>query len=321
MRHDPLDPSLDGPTPAELVLSLSEEDRRRRVHALIAQSRYIVRLGIAEHLGRRDLVARAVLYSGGTDSGTLFHLMRDQASHAVHANTGIGIESTRQHVRDVCASWEIPLIEEHPPVSYRDLVLERGFPGPAQHWKMYQRLKERCLDQARRRLGVQRRRTRAVVFFAGRRREESRRRGAANDGAGIALHERDGSAIWVSPLANWTTLDLQTYRAMFTNVPVCQASRLVHMSGECLCGAFAKAGELDEIAEWFPDTAAHIRGLERDVEAADIPWPLNVWGWGANPEMKREGTRVARCLGEQLRNGSGLMCSSCATRYDTEEIA
>lgn len=36
-----------------------------------------------------------------------------------------------------------------------------------------------------------------------------------------------------------------------------------HMSGECLCGAFAKPGELDEIRFWYPAMADEL-GLKEE---------------------------------------------------------
>jgi 3'-phosphoadenosine 5'-phosphosulfate sulfotransferase (PAPS reductase)/FAD synthetase len=89
------------------------------------------------------------LFSGGHDSLCACHIASQHPnfSGVVHINTGIGIEETRQFVRDTCQreGWE--LLELHPPETYESLVVEHGFPGPAHHYKMYQRLKERCLRQ------------------------------------------------------------------------------------------------------------------------------------------------------------------------------
>lgn len=199
-------------------------------------------------------------------------------------------------------------MEKHPPKSYRDLVLEevdghpRGFPGPALHWLMYTRLKERCLDQVRRELVTNGRRQR-VVFLAGRRRSESARR------QNIALHERRDSVVWVSPLANWTKLDLGTYRQMFSDVPQNRVTDLIHMSGECLCGAFAAPGELEEIRFWFPEAAAQIDALAAELAAAGVGEPRCRWGHGEGRASERQ----------------GLLCSSCQLQqpdlFTAEETA
>lgn len=295
---DPLRPDLDTPTPAELVATLTGPQRRQRVEHLMGQAQDIYLQAVRDHLGGRTLHASCVLFSGGNDSTTLAHLFHNLgiATHAVHANTTIGIEATRQYVRDTCAAWDLPLIEKVAPTSYRELVLERGFPGPGMHWKMYQRLKERALDLARHDLGVANSRTKAAVFIAGRRRQESKRR------EDVPLSERDGSVIWASPLAFWTKPDLNTYRLMFNDVPRNEVSDLLHMSGECLCGSFAHPGEIDEIGLWFPEVRAEIEQLQRDVAAAGHQEPLCTWGHGAGKASKK-----------------GRLCSSCEVPHAKAE--
>lgn len=273
---------------------------------LIEESHAIVDEAIATHAEGRDVVATVVLFSGGNDSTVLAHLMRQRATHAAHANTGIGIEATRQFVRDTCAGWGLPLIEKHPPAgsTYRELVLDQGFPGPAQHWKMYQRLKERCLRQVRRDLVTDPRRQR-VLFLAGRRRDESSRR------AMVPEMERTGSVIWASPLVGWSKLDLNAYRRANPDCPRNEVADTLHMSGECLCGAFAKRDELDEIGWWFPEVEAHIRDLEEQARAArpDLPAHRCRWGWGGEQDAP-----ALKAVDRQYR--SGLLCSSCEHRHE-----
>lgn len=288
---DPVHPDLDTPTPAVIVATLTKPQREERVTRLVEQAHQIVDEAIETHGRNRIVVAQCVLFSGGNDSTILVHMMSDRASHAIHANTTIGIEATRQFVRETCHAMNLPLIEKIAPESYRDLVIDQGFPGPPMHGKMYQRLKERCLEAARRELISDGRKQR-LVFIAGRRRQESSRRKA------IPLHERKDSMIWASPLAMWTKPDMNTYRLMHretaTPVPVNEVSDLIHMSGECLCGAFAKPGELEEIRLWYPDVAAEIDQLQRDVRAAGHVAPFDRWGHG-----------------EGKPSESGPMCSSC----------
>lgn len=299
------------------VARLTRPQREARVHALIARANEILDEAITTHLGEHELAATVLLYSGGDDSTTLVHMLRHRATHAAHANTTIGIEATREHVRDTCAGWGLPLIEKVAPISYRDLVTgnywmtsrktglpvrgKGGFPGPGQHYRMYQRLKERCLDLVRNELVANPRKQR-IVYVAGRRRDESLRR------SNVPLHERRGSVIWASPLAEWTKLDLNTYRLMFGDVPRNPASAHIHMSGECLCGAFAKAGELDMIADWFPATVAEIRALEAEIaDRVDIPASRRKWGFGAYRHLKP--------------SKSGPMCTSCKPSEDPEFLA
>lgn len=291
----------------EQVAWLTKPQREERVRRLIGYSQWLLWRGIVKYLDGRELAGVAVLYSGGNDSTTVAHLFRKQTSTAIHANTGVGIEQTRQFVRDTCAAWDLPLIEKKPDDadSYRTYVLENGFPGPAQHYRMYQRLKERCLRKARREIVGNGRRQR-VIFLAGRRRSESKRR------ADIVAAERVDSVIWISPMVLWTKLDLMTYRLMAGDVPVNEVSDLIHMSGECLCGSFAEKDELEMIGDYFPENRAEIERLEDEIkDRSDIPEIQRKWGWGA---YRHDAEALKR------RSKSGALCTSCAGRVDGGEI-
>ncbi|AON97500.1 PAPS reductase-like domain protein [Rhodococcus phage ChewyVIII] len=292
-------------TPEE-VSDLSPQERRARVRSLIEYSHDLLSAVMAEEERKpwrnpraedktpRDhllsVTSVCSLFSGGNDSTTLAHMFRSRTTHAIHANTTIGIEQTREYVRKVCADWGLPLIEKTAPVSYRDLVLEQGFPGPGHHYKMYQRLKERGLREARKELIGPRGKRERVVFLAGRRRTESERR------ANVPEVEYEGAIVWVSPLVYWTKLDLNTYREMHEDVPRNEVSDLLHMSGECLCGSFAHPGELDEIALFYPDVAKEIRDLEVEVLATGKHAPEKCkWGFRKGKPTKKAGALCSDC--------------------------
>lgn len=263
-----------------------------------------------------ELAGIVILFSGGKDSTTLAHCFRNVATHAAHANTGIGVEATRQFVRDTCADWGLPLIEKHPlpGQTYEDIVMGRyranngkqpwpgGFPGPAAHFIMYRMLKERALRQVRRELVINPRKQR-VIYITGVRTQESARRMMTTTAAGPI--RREGSVVWVSPLIGWSDEDLMTYRRVHgDDVPLNDVSALLHMSGECLCGAYAHRGELDEIAEWYPEVAFGIRELEARVQAAGVGDEAHrTWGWDKNKPRERP--------------RSGGLCGSCDKRYET----
>lgn len=243
--EDVIKPGLVTPTPPELIARLTRPEREARVEHLVEQAKGIYRSS-ASLAGMKTIVGSVVLFSGGNDSTVLAHLFKDEATHAAHANTTIGIESTRQFVRDTCAEWGLPLIEKFPPTTYDQHVIEHGFPGPGHHAKMYQQLKERGLRKVRKQL-VKNGRKERVIFIAGRRRAESARRKA------VPLYEIvDSSVIFTSPLALWTKLDLTMYRLMAGDVPVNPTAELLGMSGECLCGSFAKPGELEDKRRFGP---------------------------------------------------------------------
>lgn len=275
--------------------------RATRLAALVAEAEAIYDEAVASVAAEgKELRATVLLFSGGNDSTVLAHLFRDRASHAAHANTGVGIEETRRYVRDTCAAWGLPLLERkaHRPESnsYRAMVLERGFPGPAHHFKMYTRLKERALEGVRNEL-VDRPRRQRVIFLAGRRRSESQRR------AEVPTRQRKGSIIWCSPLVSWTKEDMNAYRITRGDVPVNRVSDLIHMSGECLCGSFAKPNEREEITYWFPDAFDEIAELEALLaDRTDIPEHAKRWGWGGDYRTLRKA---------QANYRAGRLCSSC----------
>lgn len=274
-------------TNSAAVALMTRPMRQFRVEKLMAHADVMmdeaVRLARWHQSGARPrkLVAIVGLFSGGNDSTTLAHLMRPQLTHLAHANTTVGLEATRQFVRASAAAWNIPLLEKASPKSWEDsyavLVRERGFPGPGQHYKMFQRLKEHALYSISRDLitsGL----TERVIFVAGRRREESQRR------ADVPELERRDSIMWVSPMAAWTKMDLNTYRLMAGDVPVNEVADLLHMSGECLCGAYARKGELEMIMQWFASDPGIlvIHELEEEIkDRDDIPPMRRKWGWGA----------------------------------------
>lgn len=311
------------------VAVLTRPERETRLDALIGESRDLLAAAIDDHITNegRTVAAIAVGYSGGNDSTTLVHIFRDQIDLAIHANTTIGIESTREFVRKTCEEWGIHLIERTPPHDsdhYRSLVLTKmrgkkgqalgGFPGPAMHFKMFQRLKERAIESVQADLIANPHKERMVCLL-GRRRTESQRR------ARISVVDRRGSRVNVSPLVNWTKVDLNTYRlrcaANGDPLPANTASDLIHMSGECLCGSFASPGERDEIAYWFADDFQQIADLEALLaDRDDIPEHRKTWGWGANPILKAAETAYLKRFDvAEERADSGDFCSSCDDRF------
>jgi 3'-phosphoadenosine 5'-phosphosulfate sulfotransferase (PAPS reductase)/FAD synthetase len=311
------------------VAALTRPQREARLEALIGQSRDFLSAAVEKYVTNegRMVAAMAVGFSGGNDSTTLTHLFRHDIDFALHANTTIGIEETREFVRATCQRWGLSLLERTPPREtdqYRHLVLTRqrgkkgqalgGFPGPAMHFKMFTRLKERAIEQVQREVMTNSRRERFVVIL-GRRRTESQRRSK------VSVTDFRGTRLNVSPLVNWTKADLNTYRlqqaADGDALPSNKASGLIHMSGECLCGSFASPGERDEIAYWFPGPFEQIAELEAALaDRDDIPDHRKAWGWGSDPAMKRAETEYLKQFNlTDEKPKSGLFCASCDDRF------
>lgn len=205
------------------------------------------------------------LFSGGHDSLCSTALAADMEGFAgaVHINTGIGIEETREFVRDTCHTQGWPLHELHAPQGkYEQMVLERGgFPyGTASHNSMLFYLKQQPLNRWIKTIEGK------IGLVTGIRKAESVRR----MGAGISVPVReDGRKTWLSPILDWTKIDCNRFMAD-RGLPRNPVVDLLHRSGECLCGALARSEEIHEIARWFPDTARRINDLEHECEKRGI---------------------------------------------------
>lgn len=301
IEHDPLNPHPEHPTPLELVVRLTRSQREKRVERLIelAWMRYNQAVDAITADGK-EIDATCALVSGGNDSYTVAHIFRSVTTEQVHANTGTGIEATRQFVRGQAIAWGVPLIEVHPKdgEGYFDLVrgtvmaisrktgqLEQswpgGFPGPAAHATMYTRLKERGLERVPHMLGISGSHTERALFIAGRRRPESKRR------ATVPHFEIEGKGTtpWVSPIAVWHKADLRAYRLMHDDIPTNPVAAVLGMSGECGCLANAVEGETERWREAYPDDPFIRQIAEMEAELADrddIPEHRKKWGWGAH---------------------------------------
>ena len=270
------------------------------------------------------------LFSGGHDSLVSTHIASQHTrfSFACHLNTGIGIEQTRHFVRDTCAEWGIKLKTyaasdyigkdgQPAPQVYDDFVLDAengGFPGPPMHTKMFNRLKERPLRHMLR--DLDRNRRDKTLLVTGARAQESHRRNANfRRKPAHSKIERDlenyaevweGTKIFGFPILNFSKTDVTNYirKHDIGRNPVVD---LIHMSGECLCGAYAHSGELDEIGEWFPEVKERIQELEKQVIEMGYPWR-----WEESPPTWYTKSKK----GQQFLPGlepviEGILCASC----------
>ena len=244
---------------------------------------------IAEAVDQHDPVKVYALVSGGHDSTVAAHLAKEygpKLDSIVHINTGIGVEETRHFVRKFAQWLDTPLVEKRPLVSYEDLVLKYGFPGPAAHKYMYIWLKERPLREVKRE--AQNGQRRRVMFITGVRRTESNRRMGY-----VESVQREGNTVWVAPIRDFNYRDIWDYRDRF-DLPVNEVVDFLHMSGECLCGAFSKPGELDWLSLFYPSVASQIRQLEKKAHAAGV----KSCHWGPQSSTV-------------IRESPGPLCSGC----------
>lgn len=250
-------------------------------------------------------VAKFVGFSGGDDSlATTYWMMENvPGCQVLHCNTGIGIEKTREFVRDTCHQYGWPLTEirakEDCGQDYDELVLERGFPGPPQHTKMYNRLKERCIMKLVR--DTKQKWSDKVLIATGIRHDESHVR------AGYAGREinKTGAQIWVNPFYWWTGTDMHHYIEQ-NSLPRNPVSKVLGMSGECLCGAFAHKGEKELVRIIDPQIVERIERLEWQCLKRGM-----TWGWEGGPPGGRPHNPDQRMIDFEIEQP---MCVGCGKR-------
>lgn len=240
------------------------------------------------------------LFSGGDDSlaTAIVTARAAQFRGCLHIDTGIGIPETQQFVVETCQAqgWPLKIYRasdcgQH----YAELAMQFGFPGPAMHYKMYQRLKERPLRAFIR--ATKTHRHDRLILSTGIRQNESQRRMGHTEPI-----RREGVKVWINPLYAWSKTDCHDTIAA-AGIPRNPVVELLHMSGECLCGSFAKPDELKEIACWYPGVAERIHTLEARVKAAGHD---GVWGVRPVRRKKRQPARF-NSAGRRV----GPLCQQC----------
>lgn len=241
------------------------------------------------------------LFSGGHDSlcSTALAAEHPRFTGVVHINTGIGIEETREFVRDTCEQMGWSLFEVKTEAVYEDLVLGRGgFPsGPQSHNSMLWHLKQKPLRaflQERKQHHADR-----IALVSGIRKAESVRRMGANISVPVY---RWRIQLWLNPILDWTKLDCNRFIEE-RELPRNEVSDLLHRSGECLCGALARREELLEIERWYPEVAHRIRDLEKRAKDAG----LDDHFWAMRSPVSADQIEMTEPTGEPL-------CMSCETR-------
>lgn len=273
-----------------------------------ARAAAILNAGLARHPSHVFL-----MLSGGNDSLSSTHFaaswLRQMGKpfKILHINTGIGIPDTREHVYYVCMHYGWDLLEvrakEDCGQDYEALVIEQGFPGPAMHGKMFNRLKGRCLEKVLRDHKNGNRRA-PIMFVSGMRKQESARRMRLKP----EPIQKIGRQLFVAPFFELDTDEMLAYRSEAA-IPESPVRKYLCMSGECLCGAFAAPGELKEIELWFPETGKRIREIAAKVTAAGFPW-----GWGEKPPKGWIAKRQAEKAGQT--DAFPMLCTTCEFKQE-----
>ena len=238
------------------------------------------------------------LLSGGDHSLVATHkaMVMGDAREVVHIDTGIGVPECKEYVIELCKSEGWPLRIYRPPnLQYEDLVMQYGFPGPALHYIMYNWLKERAIRQVVRE--TKQSRLEEVGLLTGVHNAESvRRMGFTRPVTKV------GSQVWLAQLFDWIEPDFADHKREYS-LPTSPVNQKLGFSGECLCGAFARPGELERIDQYYPKVADRIHRLAKRAKA------LHKWHiWGQRPQSL-----------DQYDLPFMPMCSSCPTRLATSK--
>lgn len=207
------------------------------------------------------------LVSGGKDSWSVAKVLEqtDRLLGCISLGTGIATPEWRDFIVDECRKRSYPLEFFHTAEKYEDFVRKWGFPGPAKHPAIMNRLKGRAIREFRRKHP-------SGILASGTRKNESNRRFV--NAKPISVWE--GVQI-IAPIYDWTTDQTWEFfnRHGFTRAPAYQT---LMVSGDCLCGSFAVQGEAEALRLGYPTIADRFDALGREI-AALHPTRCK-WGWG-----------------------------------------
>jgi len=220
------------------------------------------------------------LCSGGKDSVATAHYLRSlgKLSGLVHLGTGIAVPGAEEFVARFADRLGVPFECHRTPVSFEWLVRRYGFPAPESHGRTVNYLKGRGVRQFKKAHPGE-------WLASGVRRAESHRRRLTTREFG--MWERVPT--W-APIFDWTTAEVWAYVAE-NRLEVSQAYRELHISGDCLCGAFARREEGYLLRTFYPEIAERIRTLESETGQRWGGWSEGV----SAPQTRLEAFACAEC--------------------------
>ena len=206
------------------------------------------------------------LFSGGNDSVCSAHIASQakQFDGVVFIDTGIKVQQTLDHACSVADKfgWKFQVVQT--PESYDQIVLKHGFPGASAHKFMYIMLKERAIDKLLRETKTHR--NQIIMLVTGVRRHESQRRMVSVTSPVVKVKAK----VWVAPMWDWTA-EIKVEYMKCHQLPENPVKPIMHISGDCLCGAYNDKGDLAILKAFYPAEAERIEKLQSEVMKSH-PW-------------------------------------------------
>jgi phosphoadenosine phosphosulfate reductase len=207
------------------------------------------------------------LVSGGKDSLSTAQVLHEagKLEACVALKTNLSTPDWEAFVVKTCQErgWRLEIYETG--ASYDDLVLKYGFPGPSKHKWFMDYLKGRCIRKFRKAHPD-------GILASGVRSGESARRLINTTPVGMW----EGTPI-LAPIYHWTTDETWAFfrDRGFERAP---AYSTLQISGDCLCGAFAREDEFAALKFHYPEIAARFEALSEQIKTK---FPKRCrWGWG-----------------------------------------
>lgn len=206
------------------------------------------------------------LFSGGKDSmATAYYLAEtERLEGLVFLETGIGTHDLLPHVKRIAEEFDWSLEVYRTPYSYEDLVLKYGFPHTKRgHQWFMSYLKGRGVRQFKKAHPQS-------ILASGVRKLESQTRGFTAKEWG----EWEGVTTY-APILDWPTEKVWEY-VRANDLPISPAYQALHISGDCLCGAFADKDELRMMEAFYPQECQRIVDLQ--TKRAEVASTRCKWG-------------------------------------------
>ena len=243
-----------------------------------------------------------VAYSGGKDSGIVLDYITKEFPEnfrgVIFVDTGIATKATVDFVIDYCKKHDYKLNILHPydvkrkkksdygkigqPFTFENLVMNFGFPTAGGHnltmgWLKYYPMRNFIYQKIKD--------GENPAIISGVRKKESKRRSKRKSYASYINH--DGKISFVCPLF-FKSNEWVTKYWIENNIKRSPVYDTLHISGDCLCGCFAKKEELKLLEMFHPEVFAEIKRLEKLVKEKGSKEAQRFTTWGNNKKSTME---------------------------------